>query len=107
MFENIAVDLQKYVSSINLSGGTEVNANLGVIGKELPEHRHECGGINWPAVLPPEIIMAGRILAKSVEKRRCLGETFAHVEDLVILCGFHILYQPLVSFLLFASCEDL
>lgn len=84
-FENIAVDLQKYVASINLSGGTEVDANLGAIGKEIAEHRHECGGIHWPAVLPPEIVLAGRILAKSIETRRCLGEAFTHVEDLVIL----------------------
>eukprot|EP00268_Persea_americana_P069527 TRINITY_DN9890_c0_g1_i10.p1 TRINITY_DN9890_c0_g1~~TRINITY_DN9890_c0_g1_i10.p1 ORF type:complete len:804 (-),score=133.22 TRINITY_DN9890_c0_g1_i10:707-3118(-) len=81
-FENIAVDLQKYVASINLSGGTEVDANLGAIGKEIAEHRHECGGIHWSAVLPPEIVLAGRILAKSIETRRCLGETFTHVEDL-------------------------
>lgn len=105
-FENIAVDLQKYVASINLSGGTEVDANLGAIGKEIAEHRHECGGIHWPAVLPPEIVMAGRILAKSIETRRCLGETFTHVEDLVIL-WLPFFIQPVVSFLLFASSEEI
>ncbi|KAF2296955.1 hypothetical protein GH714_013546 [Hevea brasiliensis] len=29
----------------------------------FPEHKHECLGVHWPAVLPSEIVLAGRILA--------------------------------------------
>ncbi|KAJ9167327.1 hypothetical protein P3X46_021990 [Hevea brasiliensis] len=36
----------------------------------FPEHKHECLGVHWPAVLPSDIVLAGRILAKSISQRR-------------------------------------
>ncbi|KAF6172693.1 hypothetical protein GIB67_042016 [Kingdonia uniflora] len=36
----------------------------------VSEHRHECGGAHWAAILPSEIVLAGRVLAKSIERRR-------------------------------------
>ncbi|CAI0440720.1 unnamed protein product [Linum tenue] len=34
----------------------------------FPEHKHECGGVHWPAVLPPDVVLAGRILAKHLSQ---------------------------------------
>ncbi|KAH8484633.1 hypothetical protein H0E87_026405 [Populus deltoides] len=35
----------------------------------FPEHKHECLGVNWPAILPSDIVLAGRILVKSTSQR--------------------------------------
>ncbi|XP_021752493.1 histone-lysine N-methyltransferase ASHR1-like isoform X1 [Chenopodium quinoa] len=31
------------------------------------EHGHECRGVNWPVVLPTQVVLAGRIMMKLVE----------------------------------------
>ncbi|XP_034912260.1 uncharacterized protein [Populus alba] len=35
----------------------------------FPEHKHECLGVNWPVILPSDIVLAGRILVKSTSQR--------------------------------------
>lgn len=42
----------------------------------FPEHKHECLGVNWPAILPSDIVLAGRILVKSTSQR-CSTESNA------------------------------
>lgn len=41
------------------------------------EHKHECGGAHWAAVLPADVVLAGRIMAQSIEKRMLSGNNFA------------------------------
>ncbi|XP_058075952.1 uncharacterized protein LOC131224678 isoform X7 [Magnolia sinica] len=69
MHENISAELESYVRRIILGNNSEhgvVDAGL----DQIPEHVHECGGVHWPVILPPDIVLAGRVLAKSIEKER-------------------------------------
>ncbi|RLN17974.1 SET and MYND domain-containing protein 4 [Panicum miliaceum] len=45
--------------------------------KLFAEHRHECGGAHWAAVLPADIVLAGRIMAQDREKRMLYGKSVA------------------------------
>lgn len=54
-------ELQKYFSKVTL----ESHLDSGV--EFFTEHGHECHGVNWPVVLPTEVVLAGRILVKLVE----------------------------------------
>ncbi|KAL5720719.1 hypothetical protein ACHQM5_013360 [Ranunculus cassubicifolius] len=65
---NLSNDINKIVSSLSLASNHELadGDSNGVIH----EHEHECGGAHWPAVLPSEIILAGRILVKLKEKMK-------------------------------------
>ncbi|KAJ6708519.1 TETRATRICOPEPTIDE REPEAT (TPR)-LIKE SUPERFAMILY PROTEIN [Salix viminalis] len=75
----------------------------------FPEHKHECLGVNWPAILPTDIVLAGRILVKSTTQR-CSTESNAlcdlglshsytqigpesklelHIYAIVLLCCLH------------------
>ncbi|XP_025793592.1 SET and MYND domain-containing protein 4 isoform X3 [Panicum hallii] len=38
---------------------------------------HECGGAHWAAVLPADIVLAGRIMARDREKRMLYGKSVA------------------------------
>ena len=61
----------------------------------FPEHKHECLGVNWPAILPTDIVLAGRILVKSTTQR-CSTESNA-LCDLVHL--MQICYVTATMFL--------
>ncbi|XP_047944931.1 SET and MYND domain-containing protein 4 isoform X1 [Salvia hispanica] len=37
--------------------------------KHFAEHRHECQGMHWPAVLPSDVVLAGRIIVKHIEEQ--------------------------------------
>ncbi|KAH9325599.1 hypothetical protein KI387_005777, partial [Taxus chinensis] len=37
--------------------------------RDWSEHKHECGGMSWAAVLPTEVILAARMFIKSMEKK--------------------------------------
>lgn len=59
-------------------------AKCSLVGNQFAEHSHECKGVNWPAVLPPDIVLAGRILMKLLSK----GNYFASkIETLTALVG--------------------
>ncbi|KAL5225040.1 hypothetical protein ABZP36_011679 [Zizania latifolia] len=60
-FNNNAVDLAKL--SITSTRCRTSNS------KHNAEHRHECGGAHWAAVLPADIVLAGRVMAQYIEKR--------------------------------------
>ncbi|CAN6310536.1 unnamed protein product [Urochloa humidicola] len=45
--------------------------------KLFAEHRHECGGAHWAAVLPADIVLAGRIMSRDIEKRMLSGKSVA------------------------------
>ncbi|KAL6906538.1 hypothetical protein ACP4OV_004139 [Aristida adscensionis] len=51
--------------------------------KLFAEHRHECGGAHWAAVLPADVVLAGRIMARNIEKRMLAGKSTA-VTDLTL-----------------------
>uniref|UniRef100_A0A0D9XLA6 Uncharacterized protein n=1 Tax=Leersia perrieri TaxID=77586 RepID=A0A0D9XLA6_9ORYZ len=42
--------------------------------KQFAEHRHECGGAHWAAVFPADIILAGRIISRYIEKQLLAGK---------------------------------
>ncbi|KAK9282913.1 hypothetical protein L1049_011138 [Liquidambar formosana] len=48
----------------------------------IAEHRHECQGVHWPAVLPSEIVLAGRVLMKLIEQRRHSTDIYNLLETL-------------------------
>ncbi|KAK9741887.1 hypothetical protein RND81_03G135700 [Saponaria officinalis] len=58
--EDLSDELQRRFSEVTL----ESHSNSEV---ELTEHRHECVGVNWPTVLPSEVVLAGRIFVKLQE----------------------------------------
>ncbi|MQL84189.1 hypothetical protein Taro_016678, partial [Colocasia esculenta] len=53
--------------------------------KGIPEHRHECGGVNWPAVLPSDVVLVGRVMAKFIEKKGNSPRTNTPVENLLVI----------------------
>ncbi|CAH2035181.1 unnamed protein product [Thlaspi arvense] len=44
----------------------------------IQEHQHECRGANWPAVLPSEAVLAGRVIMKLINQ----GETAMDLSNL-------------------------
>ncbi|XP_006662498.1 SET and MYND domain-containing protein 4 [Oryza brachyantha] len=42
--------------------------------KQNAEHKHECGGAHWSAVLPSDIVLAGRIMAQYIDKQLLAGK---------------------------------
>uniref|UniRef100_A0A1D1ZB25 SET and MYND domain-containing protein 3 n=1 Tax=Anthurium amnicola TaxID=1678845 RepID=A0A1D1ZB25_9ARAE len=50
--------------------------------ERIPEHRHECGGVNWPAVLPSDVVLVGRVMAKLIEKRQHFPKADGQMEIL-------------------------
>ncbi|KQJ97373.1 hypothetical protein BRADI_3g30360v3 [Brachypodium distachyon] len=61
------------------------NAKLGLTStrcktsnsKQIAEHMHECGGAHWAAVLPADIVLAGRVMAQYIDKRLLTGKSSA------------------------------
>ncbi|GJT97775.1 SET and MYND domain-containing protein 4 isoform X1 [Tanacetum coccineum] len=70
----LSSDLEKYVASVTKE--TVNDANI----KQNAEHRHECG-LNWPAALPAEIVLAGRVIVKSIEQHGKFGQSSTIVID--------------------------
>ncbi|XP_034204071.1 uncharacterized protein LOC117618554 isoform X3 [Prunus dulcis] len=68
--ENLSADLEKYIAETTLNVDSETDT------EHIPEHKHECKGVHWPAVLPSEIVLAGRVLVKSIIKRRGSTDIF-------------------------------
>ncbi|XP_037497249.1 SET and MYND domain-containing protein 4 isoform X3 [Jatropha curcas] len=67
--ENLPSNLKGYIIEVTSysDSGPDVEC--------FPEHKHECLGVHWPAVFPPDIVLAGRMLAKSVSQRRGFVES--------------------------------
>ncbi|KAK3156871.1 hypothetical protein QOZ80_2AG0113190 [Eleusine coracana subsp. coracana] len=42
--------------------------------RQFAEHRHECGGVHWAAILPSDVVLAGRIMSWYIEKRMLAGK---------------------------------
>lgn len=74
---SMSADLEKYIAEITSSGFCTAHT------EQISEHRHECRGVNWPVVLPSELVLAGRILMKLVKQPRHVGGSSCAVENLV------------------------
>ncbi|OMO89946.1 Zinc finger, MYND-type [Corchorus olitorius] len=48
----------------------------------VPEHKHECGGVHWPAVLPSDVVLAGRVVVKAIEQKGQVMEVPNFLETL-------------------------
>lgn len=66
VLQNLSNILEKHVAEVTLVADAEINS------EHIPEHKHECQGVHWPAILPSEIVLAGRVLMKSLVERRGL-----------------------------------
>ncbi|XP_021900001.1 SET and MYND domain-containing protein 4 isoform X3 [Carica papaya] len=62
--KNFSDDLVEYIAGITLRLETSSEKEL------VREHQHECRGFNWPAILPSDVVLAGRMLVKSLEERK-------------------------------------
>lgn len=82
--EYLSDDLQKYIVETTLNADSERD-------NQISEHKHECKGVHWPAVLPSEIVLAGRVLVNSIIKRGGSTDSFNLREILV-----HIPYMFLI-----------
>lgn len=84
---SLSSDLNNYVASVTkaIVGGVNI--------KQIAEHKHECG-LNWPAALPADIVLAGRVIVKSIEQNRHLGGS-STIVNLVCRTQLH----PLMSIL--------
>lgn len=65
--QDLSDDLEQYVRKVTSPGIS--NSNVA----HAAEHRHECQGMHWPAVLSPDVVLAGRILVKHIEQQSCGG----------------------------------
>ncbi|XP_074286472.1 uncharacterized protein LOC141611756 isoform X2 [Silene latifolia] len=101
-------DLQRCFSEVTLQS----HSNSEV---KFTEHGHECHGVNWPTVLPSEVVLAGRILVKLLELKEHSrnakeldlshnygellpeGKVELHVYSIVLLYCLHYSYGPKVE----------
>ncbi|KAK1260971.1 hypothetical protein QJS04_geneDACA001961 [Acorus gramineus] len=79
-------DLESHLMDIVLANMDPciVDVNL----QQNPEHRHECGGVHWPFVLPSEVVLAGRVLVKLFEKRKAFTATSESIESLDLVHNY-------------------
>lgn len=79
---NLPGYLEKYIQDITSPSVS------GPYTEHITEHRHECEGVNWPAVLPSDIILAGRILVKSINQKRDSGAVYGLVGNFILTTTF-------------------
>lgn len=66
-FDDVPGDLLEHFSAVT-------SENLSALSLGFHEHRHECQGAHWPSVLPTDIVLAGRMLMKSMQSIEKSGE---------------------------------
>nr|GME07068.1 SET and MYND domain-containing protein 4 isoform X1 [Ipomoea batatas] len=80
-------ELEKYISecvSIGYSGPRT---------EDIAEHRHECEGVHWPAVLPSEVVLAGRVLVKFLGQQKD-SSGFSNLLTVLDLCHNFVQLPP-------------
>ncbi|XP_019191551.1 PREDICTED: SET and MYND domain-containing protein 4 isoform X1 [Ipomoea nil] len=80
-------ELEKYISEC---------VSIGVSGprtEDIAEHRHECQGVHWPAVLPSEVVLAGRVLVKFIEQQKD-SSGFSNLLTVLDLCHNFVQLPP-------------
>ncbi|KAL0700347.1 hypothetical protein Bca4012_056469 [Brassica carinata] len=72
IFQNLPDDIVEHIkdvtSAVRYYSETE----------SVQEHQHECRGANWPAVLPSDAVLAGRVIMKLINQ----GETAMDLSNL-------------------------
>ncbi|XP_010538898.1 PREDICTED: SET and MYND domain-containing protein 4 isoform X2 [Tarenaya hassleriana] len=103
--------------SDHIKGVTSVN-NLFSGTECIREHQHECLGANWPAVLPSDVVLAGRILVKLINQGK-LAMDLSNLQENLDLShsysemdpeskiNFHIFSTVLLFCLNKSFCSDL
>ncbi|KAK6135538.1 hypothetical protein DH2020_030709 [Rehmannia glutinosa] len=65
--QHLSDDLERYIRNVTSPGSSSSNI------EHAAEHKHECQGMHWPAVLPSDVVLAGRILVKHIEQQSSGG----------------------------------
>ncbi|KAL3653368.1 hypothetical protein CASFOL_003049 [Castilleja foliolosa] len=65
--QDLSHDLVRYIRNVTSPDISSSNIEHGA------QHRHECQGTHWSAVLPSDVVLAGRILAKHTEQQISSG----------------------------------
>ncbi|XP_073296910.1 uncharacterized protein [Primulina huaijiensis] len=60
---NLIDDLEDYVRNVTSPSITSSELD------HAAEHEHECQGVHWPAVLPSDVVLAGRVLVKHIQQQ--------------------------------------
>ncbi|WJX40674.1 hypothetical protein P8452_28123 [Trifolium repens] len=85
--KNLPGDIGKYAAEVIQYNDCEQKID------DVTEHKHECQGVHWPAVLPSEIVLAGRVLAKFLSKSLS-GDIASFVEKLELShCYEHMPFE--------------
>ncbi|WOL01460.1 hypothetical protein Cni_G10176 [Canna indica] len=61
---------------------------LEISTKHIPKHRHECGGVHWSFVLPPNIVLAARVMVASIESWKAFGRTSSPLDYLDLVNNY-------------------
>ncbi|XP_065847577.1 uncharacterized protein [Euphorbia lathyris] len=62
--DSLPKNVKEHIADVTSSTDSELTVEC------FFEHKHECRGVHWPAVLPSDIVLAGRIIAKTIFLRR-------------------------------------
>lgn len=62
--ESLPNNVKEHIADVISSSDSKVHVEC------FFEHKHECRGVHWPAVLPSDVVLAGRIIAKAIFERR-------------------------------------
>ncbi|GAY61350.1 hypothetical protein CUMW_209300 [Citrus unshiu] len=60
--DSVFDNLEEYISQITLDNDFYPE------DEHIFEHKHECKGVHWPVILPSDVVLAGRVVVKSVQK---------------------------------------
>ncbi|WCJ34891.1 Tetratricopeptide repeat (TPR)-like superfamily protein [Euphorbia peplus] len=75
--ESLPKNVKEHIADVTSSTVSELNFEC------FFEHKHECHGLHWPAVLPSDMVLAGRMIAKTIfQKRASMGSNLLETLDL-------------------------
>ncbi|KHG07262.1 Tomm70a [Gossypium arboreum] len=64
---------------------TMVGSNFKPTLECIPEHKHECQGVHWPAILPSDVVLAGRVVVKTMEQKGQFTDVPNLSETLIVI----------------------
>ncbi|KAL3834718.1 hypothetical protein ACJIZ3_009454 [Penstemon smallii] len=76
---HLSDDIEDYIRNVISLGSCTLNS------EHIAEHRHECCGMHWPAVLPSDVVLAGRILVKYIQQQNDVVDPNFHGILIIIL----------------------
>lgn len=72
IFQNLPDDIAEHIKGLTLTDKCYSETEC------VQEHQHECRGANWPAVLPSDAVLAGRVIMKLINQ----GKTVMDLSNL-------------------------